>query len=74
MKDGFYYLPTALEELVPVDVVFPSKGEVRDDQTDQSGGAGGRHEVTAPFPRDLGVAFPRQPETHAQNPTSQNVI
>lgn len=74
MKDGFYYLPTALGELAPVDVVFPNKGEVRDGQTDQSRGVGGRHEVTAPFPRDLWFAFPRQPETHAQNPTSQNVI
>lgn len=30
-----------MEELVPVDVVFPNKGEVRDGQTDQSTGVGG---------------------------------
>lgn len=43
IKDGFYYLSTTLEELVPVDVLFANKGEVRDGQTDQSRGVEGHH-------------------------------
>lgn len=74
INNSFSYLPTTLEEPEPVGVVLPSKGDVREGQSDRSRGAEGWRGITTFFPRDLRLAFPRQPEICTQNSTSQNVI